>query len=115
MSEQGATLFAWTAFDQSKSHGMIELTPELPEYGALPIAKGSDRAVRVMIQATAFKDGRTFWVPGMQHANDHHSKLDALNAYRNWLANMIKTGSPIKGEVAIWVEQPTSQSTEQPQ
>lgn len=101
-------LYAWC-----EDFGKIFMTSDMPASAAHPIAKGKPRAVQPMIQSTAFRklEGRYF-VPGMEAAEGREAKLKALNSYRNWLANMIKNGSPLKGDVAIWVDPKSTHPTE---
>lgn len=104
-------LYAWC-----EDFGKIFMTSDMPASAGHPIAKGKPKAVQLMIQSTAARklEGRYF-VPGMEAADGREAKLKALDSYRNWLAILIKNGSPLKGDVAIWVDQPSTHSTEQPQ
>ncbi|MAN51185.1 MULTISPECIES: hypothetical protein [unclassified Marinimicrobium] len=119
--EAEAMLYAWCHYWKWPENlcGQIQLTREMPaedaEPTAAPIARGTDRSVRLMMQSTAFKKSDGLWVPGFEEGASFLANMNALNAYRNWLANMIKNGSPLKGDVAIWVEPKPSQPTEQPQ
>lgn len=90
--------------------GLIEFGPTLPE-DALPIARGRERTLRPFIEgnarhgySTVIVDGRptkvpgsdTLLVPGIPESGGDQSKaLDALYAFRKWLAKQPPKGITI--------------------
>jgi hypothetical protein len=73
--------------------GQIGIADEVPN-GALPIARGRERAVRRLIEATARHayDGTTLLVPGVPEAPNQNAALKALHAYVWWITPQCSRG-----------------------
>ena len=65
--------------------GQIGFGVEIP-FGALPIAKGPDRALRDWLDGVSRHayDGETLLVPGIPEAPDQSVALDALKRFTLW-------------------------------
>ncbi|MEA3017329.1 MAG: hypothetical protein QOI38_2051 [Sphingomonadales bacterium] len=77
-------------------HGRISFSPRLVE-GLLPVGRDSERRLRAEIEVTARHayDGKTLLVPGVPEAPDADAALDALIAYRDWIAPRLR---PVRRE-----------------
>lgn len=67
--------------------GIITFSPRLID-GLLPVGRASERRLKAEIEVTARHayDGKTLLVPGVPEAPDADAALDALIAYRDWIA-----------------------------
>lgn len=72
--------------------GIIETGPAVPD-GAIPIARGGVKRLARLIDATARHayDGETLLVPGVPEAETDDQALDALIAFRDWIARPRRT------------------------
>lgn len=73
--------------------GRIEFGPKIPD-GALPIAKGPDRALRDFLCGVSRHayDGETLLVPGIPEAPNQSAALDALKRFTTWITKSAPDG-----------------------
>jgi len=99
--------YAWCS-----AAGEISTGPALPP-ASLPLARGEPEALAELLKNTAQAGTTGLAVPGMSQQTSVAGRLRELNAYRGWLALLVKQKPSGQRRVAIW-RSPDTQ-TPQPQ